>query len=69
MAVHFIQSDPNPAEARMELLKHQIQNADSTQITDLIEHLESEWSLNKRVMHMFHSKLDFLNSVDQMNLM
>ena len=48
MAVHFIQSDPNPAEARMELLKHQIQNADSTQITDLIEHLESEWSLNKK---------------------
>ena len=48
MAVHYINSEANPMESNMEILKTQIQNADSTQITDLIEHLESEWSLNKK---------------------
>ena len=48
MAVHYITPEANPIESNMEILKTQIQNADSTQITDLIEHLESEWSLNKK---------------------
>ena len=45
--VHYIDQDPDQYEARMELLKTQVQNADSTGITDLIEHLESEWHINK----------------------
>ena len=48
MEVHFIKQDANPMEAKMEILKTQIQNADSTDITSLIEHLESDWGLNKK---------------------
>ena len=48
MEVHYINPDANPVESNMEILKTQIQNADSTQIIDLIEHLESEWCLNKK---------------------
>ena len=48
MEVHYINSDANPIESNMEILKTQIQNADSTQIIDLIEHLESEWCLDKK---------------------
>ena len=45
--VHYIKQDPNQYAAKMELIKTQIQNADSTDITNLIGHLESEWHINK----------------------
>jgi hypothetical protein len=47
MKVHYIDKTTNQSEANMEILKGQIQDADSDQLASLIEHLESEWCLNQ----------------------
>ena len=47
-AVHYIEKDTNPMEAQMEIVKNQIQDLDSNQLLSVIEHLESEWGLNRK---------------------
>jgi len=46
--VHYIEKETNPIEVQMEIVKNQIQDADSSQILSVIEHLESEWGLHRK---------------------
>jgi len=47
-AVHYIEKDTNPMEVQMEIIKNQLQDANSDDILTLIEHLESEWGLQRK---------------------
>ena len=47
-AVHYIEKDTNTMEVQMEIIKNQLQDANSDEILSLIEHLESEWGLQRK---------------------
>ncbi len=47
-AVHYLSPDADDGEARMELLRSQVQDLDEGQLLEFISQLESAWCLDKR---------------------